>query len=174
MTVHVLPCLSIHLDPIVWSSYIFCVYTQKCTQMLCYSLLHWQLIQLLKNANKKTFCTCAFAKGESFQHITLNVSVYFHGHYYNYTWVPKVRILCFFHISLNYHISNCPGKQWMSYVPQVLKHTLHMLWFRNSIFQFSSPAKTTLQLDSPPLQLEAQKAKTMAWDTNNLGKTAMR
>ena len=75
-------------------------------------LSHWQLLQLIKKSTN--FCTHTFAKGESFQHSSLNVSVYFHSKYYYYIWVLKLRILlCFCCLSLNHHMSNCPGKnEW--------------------------------------------------------------
>lgn len=81
MTIHVLPCLSIYLDPIVWCIYL-CVHTEMHPTASLFT------VTLTANsANKKCInsCTCAFAKGESLQHRSLNVSVYFHGNYYDYT-----------------------------------------------------------------------------------------
>lgn len=54
-----------------------------CTQMLC--LFTIALTANLANKKCTNFCTCAFAKAECFQHRSLNVFVYFHSNYYNYT-----------------------------------------------------------------------------------------
>lgn len=52
-----------------------------------------------------------------------------------------------------------------------------LLWFRDSILQFSALAETTASLPLTcllPLQLETQNAKIMGWRKTNLLETAMR
>lgn len=94
-----------------------CVCAQRCMHMLHYLLFIGYSHTTADSVNKKctNFCTYNFDKEESFQHSTLNASlnasVYFHGSYYYYIWVLKLRILlCFCHLSLNHHISNCLEK----------------------------------------------------------------
>lgn len=61
--------------------YIYlCVHTEMHLNALLFTI---DLLAILANKKCTNFCTCVFAKGECFQHRSLNV--YFHSNYYNYT-----------------------------------------------------------------------------------------